>query len=504
MALLGTASAPGKSSAMAALAPAASTDNAAVLNAGAQGFAAMILGQVGQQTSLQRGDLALANPVTAKALQEALQNLGDIITRLESLAQTDGQPVEPAEVISSTFQDLAAVLEQLDTLTGGAFMTELQEKLAAFTADSTALVGQATTATDIDLNVLVNDAVATVPDVLAALVEVTLRVRSQVVEFMQNMALNANMGPNVDGAKQAAVTQGLTQQPAGVAGQAKDAATHLGAPKKAANSAQAPIVFGQSTGAQAPVTGTQNLATNAASLVLSAAQPTQSPSLEDVVLPNIAPQSLPSDIKPLSDRMMAALFAPSAKAQSTAFAALEKMVGGAIEVPRELLATPLSDTPALRIDAAQTLDSTSAQATAQARSPEAQSPRFASALIQQVRAVDLQEGVTKVELTPRGLGSIEVELKTRADGSLAVVVRAENAHVLNSLREERDLLAQVIADVGQGSVEFQEYSKNPDQGENGSGSGGNEFSDGALEATDEIEDTSQTAKIGGGQLDLMT
>ncbi|MGH1466612.1 MAG: flagellar hook-length control protein FliK [Cognatishimia sp.] len=528
MALLGLSGTAGKSSAVLAPPPMVTSDAAAD---GAQNFAAMIFGQVVKQEGTQATELALS----PKALQEVLTKLSVILERLDEMVQLDAQSEEAvqtvitSEIVNQEFQALADVLEQLGALAGNEFVLELRRALTTFATKTASLETQpgvevglnGAAGTDIgtdmgtDTGVVGSDAMATVPEVLAALVDVTHRVRSQVVEIMQNLVKQTGVGLNVGGAKQAAVTQGLAQQ-AVVAGRAGGAVTTSLPAKKAANSAEAPQVPQtlvqtpvQSGAAVLPIAtaaaGAQNMVNSPTSLVLTAAtQPTQGLSVDDVLLPNIAPQNLSDDIKPLSDRMMLALFAPNSAAQSNALTALEKMVGGVIEVPRELMATPLSDTPALRIDAAQTMDSTTAQAATQARSPDAQSPRFASALIQQVRAVELQEGVTKIELTPRGLGSIEVEMKTRADGSLAVVVRAENAHVLNSLREERDLLAQVIADVGQGSVEFQEYSKNPDQEQGGSSSGGNDFSGGDLEVSEDGQDATQTAKIGGGQLDLMT
>lgn len=87
------------------------------------------------------------------------------------------------------------------------------------------------------------------------------------------------------------------------------------------------------------------------------------------------------------------------------------------------------------------------------------STKFANVLVNQVRQVDIQEGTTRIELSPRGLGSIEVEMRTNSDGSLSVVVRAENDAVLSALREERDLLAAIIGENASGSLDFQEYSQ---------------------------------------------
>ena len=143
------------------------------------------------------------------------------------------------------------------------------------------------------------------------------------------------------------------------------------------------------------------------------------------------------------------------------------------------------------------------QAPQQAQRPEAQiSTKFANVLINQVRQVDIQEGTTRIELSPRGLGSIEVEMRTNSDGSLAIVVRAENDAVLSALREERDLLAAVIGNADTGSLDFQEYSQeksNEQSAASGASAGGAESDD-----ADVAVDGSVTQVVDGATLDLVT
>lgn len=144
------------------------------------------------------------------------------------------------------------------------------------------------------------------------------------------------------------------------------------------------------------------------------------------------------------------------------------------------------------------------QAPTQTQKPEnVISTKFANVLVNQVRAVDFQEGVTRFELSPRGLGSIEVEMRTNSDGSLAVVVRAENQAVLNSLREERDLLAAIIADSGSASLDFQEFEQNQDDRSSESGSNFTISSDQSPQDVVEV-DESTTTQVGGATLDLVT
>ena len=68
----------------------------------------------------------------------------------------------------------------------------------------------------------------------------------------------------------------------------------------------------------------------------------------------------------------------------------------------------------------------------------------ADALLSQVKSADVQEGRTTINLQPRGLGSIEVEMMKEHDTTYKVIVRVENPMVLQMLREERHMLAQII------------------------------------------------------------
>ena len=172
---------------------------------------------------------------------------------------------------------------------------------------------------------------------------------------------------------------------------------------------------------------------------------------------------------------------------------------GAIEIPRDMVQIIPEEVVSALQAASETQSANQAQ---QAGRPDAPQAKFTQAGIGQLRAVDIQEGTTKVELNPRGLGSVEIEMKTNADGSLSVVVRAESAHVLSSLREERELLAQIIAQGGDASVDFQEFTSSDQQGfEENNGFAGSAPS---VESGEEVVETSQADTIGNGQLDLMT
>ena len=187
-----------------------------------------------------------------------------------------------------------------------------------------------------------------------------------------------------------------------------------------------------------------------------------------------------------------------------AVAQIGQATAGAIDIPREMIqVVPQEAANIVQASGDVTNEVRSTEAAQQAR-PDTPQAKFTQAVVGQLRSVEFKEGTTKVELNPRGLGQVEVELKTNSDGSLSVVVRAENAHVLSSLRSEGDLLAQVIGQSGEASVEFQEFSSDDGQAfaEQAQGDG---FDSEAGEGAElEQGDTTPTQSIGNGQLDLTT
>lgn len=105
----------------------------------------------------------------------------------------------------------------------------------------------------------------------------------------------------------------------------------------------------------------------------------------------------------------------------------------------------------------------------------AKSTRFTEALVSQIRSVDVSRGRTQIELIPRGLGRIDIDIVTETDNSLKVIVTAENATVLQSLRGGQDLLTQTLGLSDNSSFEFKErqqqgsagQSQQPDSGQSG-------------------------------------
>ena len=127
---------------------------------------------------------------------------------------------------------------------------------------------------------------------------------------------------------------------------------------------------------------------------------------------------------------------------------------------------------------------------------------FAEALMAQVKSVEVSEGRTTVNLVPRGLGNIEVEVISEKDVASKVVVRVENSAVLQALRDDRHLLAQAIGVSDSSIFDFQEYGggdqSNPQDKQGGQGS-------------DPFGDTTATQSqaqhldvVHEGQLDILT
>jgi flagellar hook-length control protein FliK len=129
--------------------------------------------------------------------------------------------------------------------------------------------------------------------------------------------------------------------------------------------------------------------------------------------------------------------------------------------------------------------------------------RFAAAITAQIQASEVREGRTVVELSPRGLGQVEVDIRTEADGSLKVTIRADNPSVLNALRDARDLLAQSIGAAGGGVLDFQEKPMGQEQGGQGTASVP-EFTSRDEGSASAIDPVPHSEVIGGGQLDITT
>lgn len=112
------------------------------------------------------------------------------------------------------------------------------------------------------------------------------------------------------------------------------------------------------------------------------------------------------------------------------------------------------------------IDAPEPRSTAQPQ-PPAQSDGFARNLANQIRSTSFDEGRTRIELSPRGLGSIEIDLQADEAGKLRLVLRAENPAVLNALRGDRAALLSVLGDSGvaieESALDFEAFGQQRQQ-----------------------------------------
>lgn len=180
-------------------------------------------------------------------------------------------------------------------------------------------------------------------------------------------------------------------------------------------------------------------------------------------------------------------------------AAVSPSAGPAITANDALSARPAEVAPLAQADLS--------TATATAR-PEVDAPKpvpkpFAEALVAQVKSVDVSQGRTVVNLHPKGLGTIEVEVIADKDMTSKVVVRVENPAVLMALRDERQLLADTIGVADSSVMEFQDSrEENPSGGAGNQTGGGNGLAAG-LE-TEERGTARHLDMIDDGRLDILT
>ncbi|WP_432254447.1 flagellar hook-length control protein FliK [Limimaricola sp. AA108-03] len=131
---------------------------------------------------------------------------------------------------------------------------------------------------------------------------------------------------------------------------------------------------------------------------------------------------------------------------------------------------------------------------------------FSRAVASQIRNATLNDGVTRISLTPGGIGEIEIDL-TQEDGQLRVVIRAENQGVLQALRGDREGLAALLGNEGAGFDESQLSFESFDRGNGGDRGDGRPTAIPAIENDAEAEPVAgpATPSAGGaGRLDMLT
>ncbi|MGC9370095.1 MAG: flagellar hook-length control protein FliK [Paracoccaceae bacterium] len=208
--------------------------------------------------------------------------------------------------------------------------------------------------------------------------------------------------------------------------------------------------------------------------------------------------------------------APAASAASENRAWAKDMLGMAVQAKPGVPAEATQQAPAPlpqagvepRLPGA--VETTAAPRTA-ATPPQTPAPPdgFARNLANQIRSSSFSEGRTRIELSPRGLGSIEIDLQADEAGKLRVVLRAENPAVLNALRGDRASLLAVLGDNGvaveDSALDFEAFG----QQRQGQGDAPPATSRPASPAEEEAESAAPTRRDprplpGTGRLDIMT
>lgn len=132
---------------------------------------------------------------------------------------------------------------------------------------------------------------------------------------------------------------------------------------------------------------------------------------------------------------------------------------------------------------------------------------FAASLANQVKGVQVSEGTTRIDLHPRGLGALEIDL-AHGDTGLKVTVRAENATVLAALRDNRDVLAAVLRDANvavQGqSLGFESFGHGRGQQTKPDELGATLAADAPEEDEQPAESASSRQTLAEGQVDIVT
>jgi Flagellar hook-length control protein FliK len=272
--------------------------------------------------------------------------------------------------------------------------------------------------------------------------------------------------------------------------------------------------------AQQPIAATAEVQSVAQTQVIAGVQPVPKPQVSDKVStpPRAAPQAAatvegtaPPEPSIDADTPVAPLRQAAFGAEQPTF--LNAGQNGAAtqgKAPVDVTATfrpaevvqaqPVESNALILADQASDLKAAAPSAETQAK--PAPKP-FADALISQVKAVEAKEGRTSVSLHPRGLGQIEIEVVTDKDSGTRVVVRVENPAVLQTLRDERQLLAQGLGFTDAGSFEFQQGFSDDDardQQRSAAGFGGG-IDDGAGPVTAGVQHKNV---VDDGQLDILT
>lgn len=143
-------------------------------------------------------------------------------------------------------------------------------------------------------------------------------------------------------------------------------------------------------------------------------------------------------------------------------------------------------------------------APAAARAADAPPSPLPAEAAQQIRKASFSEERTRIELSPRGAGGLEVDLEPAEAGKLRVVIRAENPAMLQALRSDRDTLQALLTgsglSSGNGGLEYESFGDRRRRDDFQAGQGGA----GADCGEDDQRIEPARRHIPAGRLDIIT
>jgi hypothetical protein len=125
-------------------------------------------------------------------------------------------------------------------------------------------------------------------------------------------------------------------------------------------------------------------------------------------------------------------------------------------------------------------------------------------LLAQIKSVAAAAGRTTVNLVPRGLGAVEIEIMGERDAPTQVAVRVENPAVLQALREDRQMIAQSLGITDSSLLDFQEQAPRQETPEKTAAAPGPGTGTGPEGSPQERQQRAHTDTIRDHSLDILT
>lgn len=220
---------------------------------------------------------------------------------------------------------------------------------------------------------------------------------------------------------------------------------------------------------QAPLSATAPLRRDQINQIAAQHVPARMSENRTLVAPSHEVSTRSARIKPEGPQM-AMMVAPMlttpdhAAPSKIAHAAVDPALPGVMpEVPTRLALTPLV-TPIIEvpIESATLQDQSSSRSTTAPAEARANGNKFHDAVLSQIKTAEIASDRVRVELNPRGLGHIEIEVSTEQSAAQRVTVRADNPHVLQALRDERAVLIQTLGLSDEAQLQFDDRRQDRD------------------------------------------